>query len=108
MTGDGTLDCKCGSDVPEEMVDIGHAWNWPLFPIAALRFGDTGHNQEAIHFRIGPLICEQGKWSEKKNERDKINHINNKHRETALKTQFQHSMMNFGTSVNIIAGVRAT
>ena len=83
MTGDGTLNCKCGSNVREDMVDFGHAWNWPLFPIAALRFGDTGHSPEAVHFRIGPLICEQGKWSDKKWTKGKIDHTNDNYQETA-------------------------
>ena len=59
---DGTRGCKCGTGrkFPNETVDIGNARNWPLFPIAALRFGDTGDSDEYIHFRIGPLICRQG------------------------------------------------
>ena len=40
---------------------MGDAWNWPLFHLVALRFGDTGHDHEYINFRVGPLICEQGK-----------------------------------------------
>ena len=44
-----------------ESADMGHAWNWPLFPLVAFRLGDTGSWYEYIHFKVGPLICEQGK-----------------------------------------------
>ena len=44
-------------------IDTGDAGNWPLFPLVAVRFGDTADVNEYIDFRIGPLTCQQGKWS---------------------------------------------
>ena len=60
VTDNGTSNCQCGMNIRSELVDVGYAWNWPLFPIVALRLGDTGKSFESIHFRVGPLVCEQG------------------------------------------------
>ena len=60
-TANGAPKCQCGINTQQEIVDMGDAGNWPLFPIVALRLGDTGQSHESIRFRIGPLICEQGK-----------------------------------------------
>ena len=60
-------------NINSEVADIGYAWNWPLFPIEALRLGDTGRFFETIHFRVGPLICEQGR-SDKSMKHHILNH----------------------------------
>ena len=53
--------CKCGDNIySKEVIDIGDARNWPLFPLVYLRLGDTGASYEHIYFRIGPLVCKQG------------------------------------------------
>ena len=58
----GNVQCRCRENILSETIDIGDARNWPLFPIMSLRLGDIGRLVEYVYFRIGPLICKQGKW----------------------------------------------
>ena len=44
-----------------EALDTGDAGNWPLYPVTSLRLGDTNERFEYIDFRVGPLVCKQGK-----------------------------------------------
>ena len=63
VTENGEVVCTCGENNYEMKIDTGNAGNWPLFPLKAVRFGDTGAPLEYIDFKIGPLICEQGRWN---------------------------------------------
>ena len=65
-TENGEVQCRCEStDHAWSGFSIGNAGNWPLFPIESLRLGDTGLSNEYIDFRVGPLVCKQGKRSDK-------------------------------------------
>ena len=61
QTETGNATCKCGANTRNEIIDTGDAGNWPLFPVTSLRLGDTNDAFEYIDFRIGPLVCKQGK-----------------------------------------------
>ena len=64
-TETGKVQCKCRGNLANETIDLGYAGNWLLFPLVSLRLGDTGHSweyaKEYVNFRVGPLVCEQGK-----------------------------------------------
>ena len=57
----GSVQCKCGWNSAKRQDDLGEAGNWPLFPLVSLMLGDTGYSYEKMYFRIGPMICQQGK-----------------------------------------------
>ena len=60
------MQCRCEStDNDWSGFSIGDAGNWPLFPIVSLRLGDTGGSNEYIDFRVGPLVCKQGKHNDR-------------------------------------------
>ena len=53
--------CDCGSNVDPPATDIGYADNWPLFPLVSLQFAATSVSGQRVNFRVGPLVCKQGK-----------------------------------------------
>ena len=60
------MECTCGGNGETELIDVGIARNWPLFPLVSLRLGDTDSPWEHIYFRVGPLVCKQGMFFDDK------------------------------------------
>ena len=61
MTDAGGRTCTCGvKQVSNAPTDIGHAGNWPFFPILSFNIGDTGNTGEYVQYVLGPLVCKQG------------------------------------------------